>query len=122
MSPPSPLKLIAALTNGIGEEGRERFPVEEAKPVDATERVVPLIVGRAIGCAVGVTVLLPTTMAGAEAEGSRMLELAPGLAVARADSYRRLIGQPRVAEMGRTWSYKPTPRLGSGFQSKPQMD
>ena len=46
---PSPLKLLAAPTNGIGEEGKDRFPVGDAKPVDATENDVPLAVGRATG-------------------------------------------------------------------------
>ena len=102
-SPPSPLKLLAAPTNGIGEEGRDRLPVGDAKPVDATERTVPLTVGNATGCAVGVTVLLPTTISGAEAEGRIMLELAAGLAVARADSYRKVTGQRWMARWGVGW-------------------
>ncbi len=91
VSPASPLKLLAVLKNGIGEVGRETLPVvADAKPVEATERIVPLTMGRANGCAVGVTVVLPTTITGADAEGSTMLELAAGVAVARADSYEKM--------------------------------
>ena len=40
---------LAVLTNGIGDEGRDRLPVGDAKPVDATDSTVPLTVGKAIG-------------------------------------------------------------------------
>ncbi len=96
-NPASPLRVLAAPTNGIGEPVRDTLPVVVGvKPVEATERIVPLTIGRANGWAVGVTVVLPTTMTGADADGRNMLELAAGFAVvARADSCTKPKYQPR---------------------------
>ena len=61
------------------------------------------------------TVVLPTTMTGADAEGSTMLELAAGVAVARADSCEEInISCDIKNEI--TWMNQPMPR--SNFQLK----
>ena len=98
----SPLRLLAAPTKGIGEVGTDTWPVvADAKPVEGTDRTVPLTTGSGKGLGVGVTVVLPITMTGADTEGSTMLELAAGVAVARADSCKCGC-QPRETELRTT--------------------